>query len=253
MRFYTKQHLFYCGVDLHTRSMYLCVLDQSNQILLHRNLPTQPQRFLDAIGPYRQDIVVCAECMFSWYWLADLCASEHIPFVLGHALYMKALHGGKAKNDKIDSGKIAALLRGGLIPQAYVYPAKMRATRDLLRRRNYLVRKRADLLSHIQNTNSQYNLPEFGKKIAYRSHRTGLTEHFPDPNIQLSIKTNLELIDHYDQLLNKLELFVLNNAKDHDPQALYLLQTAPGIGKILSLVILYEIGDINRFPAAGCP
>ena len=251
MRFYTKQHLFYCGVDLHTRSMYICVLDQSGQILLHRNLPAGPKRFLDAIAAFLQDIVVCAECMFSWYWLADLCASEQIPFVLGHALYMRAIHGGKAKNDKIGSHKIAALLRGGMIPQAYVYPAKMRATRDLLRRRNYLVRKRADLLSHIQNTNSQYNLPEFGKKIGYRSNRTGVAEHFPDPNVQLSIQTNLELIDHYDKLLNTLELFVLKNARDHDPGALHLLQTVPGIGKILSLVILYEIADINRFPAVG--
>jgi transposase len=251
MRFYTQQHQFYCGVDLHARSMYICVLDQGGQIVLHRNLPADPRRFLDAIAPYRQDIVVCAECMFAWYWLADLCASQAIPFILGHALYMRAIHGGKAKNDKIDSHKIAALLRGGTIPQAYVYPAAMRPTRDLLRRRNYLVRKRADLLSHIQNTNSQYNLPQFGKKITCHGNRSGLAEHFSDPNVQLSIHTNLALIEHYDQLLGKLELFVLQNARDHDPQALRLLQTVPGIGKILSLVILYEIGEINRFPSVG--
>jgi transposase len=73
---------------------------------------------------------------------------------LGHALYMKAMHGGKAKNDKIDSQKIAALLRRGMLSQAYVYPAKMRATRDLLRRRTHLMRQRAALLSHVQNTTS---------------------------------------------------------------------------------------------------
>jgi len=64
--------------------------------------------------------------LFCWYWLADLCAREQIAFILGHALYMKAIHGGKAKNDKIDAGKIARLLRGGALPQAYVYPAGMR-------------------------------------------------------------------------------------------------------------------------------
>jgi len=69
-----------------------------------------------------------------------------MPFVLGHALYMKAIHGGKAKNDKIDAHTIAVLLRGGMLPQAYVYPAAMRATRDLLRRRMPLMRKRAELL-----------------------------------------------------------------------------------------------------------
>jgi transposase len=81
--------------------------------------------------------------LFTWYWLADLCAQEGIPFVLGHALYMKAIHGGKAKNDTIDAHKMAVLLRGGMLPQAYVYPAEMRATRDLLRRRMSLMRQRA--------------------------------------------------------------------------------------------------------------
>ena len=74
--------------------------------------------------------------MFTWYWLAGLCERERIVFVLGHALYMRAMHGGKAKNDRIDAHKIAALLRGGMMPQAYVYPRPMRATRDLMRRRN---------------------------------------------------------------------------------------------------------------------
>ena len=93
--------------------------------------------------------------LFTWYWLADLCAQEGIPFVLGHALYMKAIHGGKAKHDKIDAHKIAVLLRGGMVPQAYVYPAAMRATRDLLRRRIHLMRQRAELLTHVQQTNCQ--------------------------------------------------------------------------------------------------
>jgi hypothetical protein len=94
-----------------------------------------PDAFLKAVAPYREDFVVAVECMFTWNWLADLCRSEQIAFVLGHALYMKAIHGGKAKNDRIDAHKIATLLRGGMIPRANVYPPEMRATRDLLRRR----------------------------------------------------------------------------------------------------------------------
>ena len=66
-----------------------------------------------------------------------------------------------------------------MIPQAYVYPAAMRATRDLLRRRMHLVRKRAALLTHSQNTNSQYNLPTIGKKIADKANRTGSRSGLP--------------------------------------------------------------------------
>jgi len=248
MRFYTKQHQFYCGIDLHARTMYLCVLNQDGEILLHRNMPAGPEPFLKAVAPYRTDLVVCVECIFTWYWLADLCAREGIPFILGHALYMKAIHGGKAKNDKIDAQKIAVLLRGGMLPQAYVYPAAMRATRDLLRRRMHLMRKRAELLTHVQQTNWQYNMPEIGKKIAYKANRAGVAERFADPAVQKSVEVDLALIDYYDELLRDLELALVKTAKQHDAHTLYLLQTVPGIGKILSLVLLYEMHDIARFP-----
>lgn len=249
MRFYTKQHHAYCGIDLHARSMYVCILNQDGEIMLHRNMKANPEPFLKAIAPYREEMVVAVECIFTWYWLADLCAQEGIPFVLGHALYMKAIHGGKAKNDKIDAHKIAVLLRGGLLPQAYVYPADMRATRDLLRRRMYLTRKRAELLAHIQNTNSQYNLPEIGKKLAYKANRDGVAERFPDPAVQKSMQVDLALLGYYDPLLSDLELHIVKAAQQHDANTLYLLQTVPGIGKILSLVLLYEIHDIQRFPS----
>src|SRR5262245_10813061 len=176
MRFYTKPHQFYCGIDLHARTMYLCILNQEGEVLLHRNMKAAPEPFLKAIAPYRADMVVCVECLFTWYWLADLGAQEGIAFVLGHALYMTAIHGGKAKHDKIDAHKIAVLLRGGMIPQAYVYPAERRATRDLLRRRLYLTRQRAELLPHVQQTNGQYNLPDIGTKIAYKANRVGVAQ-----------------------------------------------------------------------------
>jgi transposase len=248
MRFYTKQHKAYCGIDLHARSMYMCILSQDGEILLHRNMKTSPEMFLKAIAPSREDLVVCVECIFTWYWLADLCAREGIPFVLGHALSMKAIHGGKAQNDKIDAQKIAGLLRGGMLPQAYVYPAAMRATRDLRRRRTHVMRKRAEWLTHIQQTNSQYTLPEMGKKIAYKANRDGVAERFPEPAVQKSIEVDLALLGHDDQLLRDGELSILKTAKQPNAQTLYLLRTVPGIGELLSLVLLYELHEITRFP-----
>jgi len=248
MRFYTKQHKFYCGIDLHAEKMFLCILDETGEVRLHRNIKTDREVFLKVIEPYREDIVVAVECMFTWYWIADLCTAHGIPFVLGHALYMKAIHGGKAKNDKIDSHKIAVLLRGGMIPQAYVYPQKMRATRDLLRRRNHLMRKRAELYAHIQNTRSQYNLSDFLGRIAKAQNRQGVAERFEDTSVQNMIATDLAVITAYDPIIAQVERYIIKTAKHHDPVAHALLNTIPGIGRILSLVILYEIENINRFP-----
>jgi transposase len=227
--------------------MYVCILDAAGQVLVHRNVKSTPEAFLDIVAPYRDDLVVAVECMFTWYWLADLCAAERIAFVLGHALAMKAIHGGKAKNDKIDSHKIASLLRGGLLPQAYVYPAAMRSTRDLLRRRLHLVRKRGQLLAHIQNTRAQYNLPEFKRRLAYPANRDGVSAQFADPSVRKSIEVDLAFIDQYDTLIVDLELTIIREAKRHDADAFHRLRSVPGIGKVLALTILYEIHDVTRF------
>ena len=245
MRFYNRQHRHYCGIDLHVKTMYVCILDATGQVLVHRNVPSTPKALLDVVAPYRDDLVVTAECMFTWYWLADACAAEGIAFVLGHALAMKAIHGGKAKNDKLDSFKIASLLRGGLLP--HVDPAAMRATRDLIRRRLHLVRKRGQLLAHIQNTRAQYNLPTFGRRLAYPANREGVRECFADPSVRKSIDVDLTLVAQYDTLITDLELTIVREAKRHDADAFHRLRSVPGIGKVLALTILYEIHDITRF------
>lgn len=141
MRFYNKLHKYYCGIDLHARKMYVCIIDQDGKVLVHHNIKTDPEMILELISPYLNNVVVGVECVFCWYWISDFCNEHSISFILGHALYMKAIPGGKTKNDKIDSYKITMLIKGGNFPIAYPYPAKMRATRDLLRRRMYISRR----------------------------------------------------------------------------------------------------------------
>jgi transposase len=183
-------------------------------------------------------MVVAVACLFTWDWLAALCAHEGIPVVLGHALSMQAIHGGKAKNATIDAHTIAVLLRGGMLPQASVYPAEMRATRDLRRRRMSLTRTRAELLAHIQNTHSPYNLPEIGKKLAYQANRDGGAERFPALAVHKSMAVDLALRGSDEPLLRALEWHIVKAAQQHAPNTLSLLQTVPGIGKILRLVRL---------------
>ncbi|MBJ6802821.1 IS110 family transposase, partial [Geomonas propionica] len=197
MRFYTNKHKHYCGIDLHARKMYVCVIDEDGNVLVHCNCNANPAEFLRAIAPFREGLIVGVECMFAWYWLADLCRKEGIEFVLGHAFYMKLIHGAKAKSDKLDSLKIARLLRGGNFPLAYVYPKEMRATRDLMRRRNSLVRARASLMTHIQNTVTQYNLPALGVDLRYEGSRHQVAELFTDPEARKIIEVDVAMIDSY--------------------------------------------------------
>ena len=248
MNFYTKQHKYYCGIDLHARKMYVCILDQLSNVLIHKNIKSTPENFLELIEPYKEDMVVAAECMFTWYWLADCCNDENIPFVLGHALYMRAIHGGKAKNDRIDSFKISTILKGGMLPKAYVYPREMRSTRDLLRRRTHLNRKKGELMAHVSNTISQYNLPALNANLKNKNVRDLTEGMFKDKSVQKMIDLDIELIGIYQRKLEAIEKYIERSAKGHDYQSTMILQSIPGVGRVLSLTLLYEIHDINRFP-----
>ena len=135
---------YVCGVDLHSKSKYICIMDKEGNILLHRNMRNDFKSFKSIITKYLPSISVGTESMNSYYWLADGCVDSGIPFYLGHAYYLKSIHGGKTKNDKIDSKKIADLMRSNHFPIGYVYPQEMRATRDLLRRRTRFMRIRAE-------------------------------------------------------------------------------------------------------------
>jgi len=179
--------------------MSLCLLNRDGEILVHRHMPAGPEPLLKAIAPYREDVVVCVACLVTWYWLADLCARAGLPFVLGQALSLQAIHGGNAKNDPSAAQNIAGLLRGGMLPQASVSPAERRATRALLRRRVPLTRTRAELLAHIQHTTSQDHVPEMGQKIASKANRGGVAERFPDPAVPKRVAVDLALIDVEDQ------------------------------------------------------
>ncbi|KLV01515.1 transcriptional regulator [Photobacterium aquae] len=248
MRFYNQQHDFYCGIDLHARILYVCILDSTGNKVLHKKINADPDELLDILQPYQDQIVVGVECMHCWYWVSDLCLDYAVDFVLGHALYMKAIHGGKTKNDRIDAYKIAALLRGGNFPIAYVYPKAMRATRDLLRRRSKIVRHGADLKAHVSNTFTQYNQPSPNLQLRYPYARDEVRQRFDQASVNRNIDLDLNIIAFYTKELASLEHFIEMNAKQHNAQDYHLLQTVPGIGRILALTILYEIGHIERFP-----
>ena len=249
MKFYTTLHKYYCGIDLHARLLYVCILDEHGNKVVHQKIKADPHQLHKLLKPYIGQVVVGVECMHCWYWVSDFCREINVEFILGHALYMKAIHGGKAKNDKIDSYKIASLMRGGNFPLAYNYPAETRATRDLLRRRTYVMRHGSELKAHVVNTDSQYNLPAQSLNLKNVSARDGLRHYYDDPVVQRMIALDMNILDCYIRELKHVESFIEGKAKEHYGALLNIVRTFPGIGQILALTILYEIGDINRFPS----
>ena len=250
MRFAKVESKYYCGIDLHSRSMYISVMDKEGEVLFQRNMPNKIDIFKKYVERFRPEMAVGVESSCYYYWLADACKEADIPFYVGHAYYMKAINGGKVKNDRVDSRKIADLLRCNLFPLAYDYPREMRITRDLLRRRHFFMWRRASTYSHLQVICRQQGIIEVEPKIVKdKQRRNQLLKLFDDQELQMMISLDLMFIEFLDPVIANLERHIQQKARHHNHLDYQLLRSIPGVGEILSLIILYETHAIKRFKA----
>ncbi len=150
---------YYCGIDLHTRTSQLCVIDDGGQKVKETKLPNELFRILEFLSPFGQDVQVAIESTINWYWLVDGLQDAGYDVKLGHTLGLFMITGAKVKTDRRDAFKLAKYLRLDEFPEAYIYPREKRPLRDLLRRRAGLVQNRATCYGGLR---IQLELPRFG-------------------------------------------------------------------------------------------
>jgi transposase len=239
MQYHQINSKYYCGIDLHSKSIFVCIMDKEGKIYYHRNMRNDFDNFKETIQPFLPDIAVGCEASGYFYWLADGCRENNIPFYLGHALYMRAISDEKKKNDFINSKTISDLMRANLLPYAFTYPSEWRSTRDLLRRRRRMVRIRAEAYTHIQSTFKQHGIMDALHKIVKnKKERRSLVDRFDDADLQMTIAS---------PVIQQIELKIFKGVKYHDRKSYNMLLGVPGVGQIIALTLLYEIYDINRF------
>ena len=252
MKYYTSTSEYNCGIDLHSQQMYVCIMDREGAVRVHRNIRGNDfEYFLKIAKPYLHDLTVVCECTFNWYWLADACFEAGIGFVLAHALYLRHISGGKNKNDRIDSEKLAHLLRANLIPPAYVYPAARRPIRSLLRQRLSYVWRRSEVLAHVSTKQSAEGLVPAAKSGHNRDvWEERIQAQYANPLHRFGAQCDLEVVRAYDRQIDRLDQEVVRQAKKHLGRDYQLLQTVPGVGQVLGLTILFEMDAVARFPTA---
>jgi transposase len=252
MQYAQSQTPFTCGVDLHAKKMHATIFNQQGKMITRKEIPCRKQEVASFFLPYIGQLSVGVESTFNWYWLADLCKEQSIPFFLGHALYMKHIHGSKQKNDALDSKKIGNLLRTGFFPPAYAYPQEMRTVRDLLRHRMRLVRMRSSIYTNIKNTLYQFGIIDVPQTIvSSRKHWPTLLSKVNDPATVARFSSSLALLETLDKQISDLEKQAFRLAREQDEKDLSLLKSIPGVGNILAMTILYETHTVDRFKRPG--
>jgi transposase len=249
MEFYQCKHEFVCGVDLHSKMMYICIMNRKQEILVHKPIKNKNLvEFKKALEPYRGKILVVSEACFPYYWLYDFLAKIKVDFQLGHPFYMDLIHKGKVKNDKLDSKKIAKLTLNDSLPPAHACSKGIRSLRDLARRRSSFVQDRSALMTHIKIQGYQSNIDDIGKITKVKIRENKIAPIFKDEDLRVNVELNLNTIDFLNEKIDNLEKYIVSRMNQLFFKNFTLLKSIKGIGDIIAQTILLEIDDINRFP-----
>jgi transposase len=237
---------FHCGIDLGARRSQIAIIDDEQRVLLNVKHDNAIGTFRRCLEPYVDRVQVVVESTFNWYWLIDGLRSASIPVTLAHTAGLAAISAAKVKTDRRDALTLARLLRADMIPSAYIYPADERPVRDLLRHRWDLVAMRATEYRRIRNLLGQHGIGDVTLgdiKALDEDDVRALLEH---PLSQAKAYLELQRIVLFSEQIDDVEEQLEQHAGARREFA--LLKTIPGIGTVLGMTLLYEIGDIARFP-----
>jgi transposase len=192
---------------------------------------------------------VAVESTFNWYWLVDGLMDAGHRAHLTNTWAVKQWEGLKHTDDRHDARWLAHLLALGILPEGYIYPRQERAVRDLLRRRAFLVRKRTSFLLSMRGAFECRTGLRTRSRDVKRWTEADVEAYLDDPAAVLGITCLLEPLKVVTAQIRTIEKEVLTRARLRDEFA--PLQTVWGVGKVLALTIMYEVGDIARFSKVG--
>jgi len=240
----------YAGIDLHSSNNYIGIIDEQDHRVYQKRLPNQIEYIKPALEPFKESLQgVVVESTYNWYWMVDGLKEDGYKLHLANPSAIKQYEGLKHTDDKWDSFWLAHMLRLNILPEGYIYPKEQRPVRDILRRRLLYVRHRT---SHILSLQSAITR-NLGYKISgndiKKLHESDADKLFNEPFLVLAARNSISTIHFLGKKMQEIERPVKSHVK-LKPEFEYLL-TMPGIGDILGLTIMLEVGDINRFTKVG--
>jgi transposase len=236
------------GIDLHRKRSHVAVIDDQGRELRSRRIINDGQTILALLAEIDGDCRVALEATYGWEWLADLLQDAGYELHLAHPLRTKAIASARVKTDAVDARTLAHLLRADLLPEAYIAPRELRDLRDLLRQRVVLTHMRSALKNRIHALIARQGVQHAHADLFGAGGRRFLEELELRPQPRQRLETLLRLIADFDREIDALAREIDARAK-HDPRVDVLCQIY-GIGRYLGMLIVAEIGDIERFPTA---
>jgi transposase len=240
----------YAGLDLHSTNTYVAMINEDNKVLYKQRHGNDVPTILSALDPFKKDIQgVVVESTYNWYWLVDALMDAGYRVHLANVSAIKQYEGLKQIDDRRSSLWLANLLRLNILPTGYIYPKEERPTRDLLRKRLHLVRHRTSHILSVKNILARNLGIRMKSEEVKKLTDPDVKILFPNPEMRVAVAASVGLIAHLEKEIEGIEAMITRKIKVR--KEFTKLLTMPGIGQILGLTIMLEVGHIDRFPTVG--
>ena len=231
-------------------SNYIGVIDANDKRLYSKRHDNRLEDVLKVLGRFKASLQgVVVESTYNWYWLVDGLMDQGYSVHLANPNAIQVYDGLKHTDDKWDSFWLAHLLRLGILPEGYIYPKQQRPLRDLLRRRLMFVKQRTSQILSLQSMITRNRGLNFSGDQIKRFRDEFIEKLFSDRHLLFTAKRNIDTIRFLDRIVGEIEQEVVSQIKIK--KEFIKLLTTPGIGNILGLTIMLEVGHIGRFPKVG--
>ena len=240
----------YVGVDLHSNNNYVGIINQTNEVLFKKKLPNELNKVLAVLEPFREDVVgIVVESTYNWYWYVDGLMEKGYKVHLANPAACEQYDGLKNVDDKRSALWLAYLLRLGILKTGYIYPKEARPLRDLLRKRLHLLRHRSSHIISVKNILNRSSGYRIKSDEVKKFDEKQVRRLFPDEHLFLAVNASVTMIRHLTYQIEHIEKNILAEMKLR--KEFKDLLTLPGIGEILGLTIMLEVGNIGRFEEVG--
>jgi transposase len=240
----------YSGIDLHSNNCVVAVIDDDDRVCCKNRVPNDLAKIVALLEPHRGELAgVVVESTFNWYWLVDGLVEHGFPVKLVNTAAIAQYDGLKYSGDENDARHLAHLLRLKLLRFGYAFPPEWRAVRDLARKRLQLVRSRTEHVLSVETQFARQTGGRIGGNAVKQLNADRVAQWNWQEEATLAVMTNVQAVQAMEEIIAGLERELRARVKIH-PQY-EILKSVPGIGEILSTVIMLETGPIERFTSAG--
>ncbi|MBW7995129.1 MAG: IS110 family transposase [Candidatus Glassbacteria bacterium] len=239
--------IYYIGLDIHKKTIAYCVKRSDGVLIRQGAVSAERKALLEWISELPGHWIGAMEATMFTGWVYDFLKPHALELKVAHPEMLKAITAAKKKNDRADAEKIADLLRVNLLPECYMAPTEFRELRRILRYRNMVVRNAVGMKNKISGLLMEVGATYDKRRIHGKRYFNSLLERIED--VPTSVKELLALSRSNLELFSAIQKKLLKTLKGNNliRQRVERLMSIQGVGEVLALTWVLEIGEASRF------